>query len=310
MKICFDNINFSSSSGPNSFAHKLADQFSKMGHNITNKLEECDITLAFIEQTRKHHPSSKLFQRLDGIWFKPEEWQSGKNNNMRLTYKNANGVIFQSNFDKTMTEKWFGYPNRSTVIYNGIDLEHIKTINPSDVSDLKDYDLLFVCSSNWHPQKRLEDNIRLFQHIRKDCPKSYLLILGNIGYNLKVEKKELENVVYLGNLTEDQCLSIYKRADCFIHLAWLDHCPNVVVQSLSCGCPVICSSSGGTKEIVRNNGIILKEKIEYKFDLIDYDYPYKLDFSDFEYPSNRINVDFSHLDIIDVVKQYLEFFND
>ena len=62
-----------------------------------------------------------------------------------------------------------------------------------------------------------------------------------------------------------------------LHTAWLDHCPNTVVESLSQGTPVICSEHGGTKELIQEFGIILKESQEYNFELTDYDNPPRID---------------------------------
>ena len=73
-------------------------------------------------------------------------------------------------------------------------------------------------------------------------------------------------------------LSLYKRSSTFIHLAYLDHCPNVVVDAQAAGCKIVCSSTGGTKEIV-NNGIVVQEK--------DWDFkPIKL----YEPPSMKWNL--------------------
>ena len=66
-------------------------------------------------------------------------------------------------------------------------------------------------------------------------------------------------------------------ADAMIHLAWLDHCPNVVVEALSQKCPVICTDSGGTKEIVGQSGLIIPEAYPYNYELTDYDDPYEID---------------------------------
>ena len=38
-----------------------------------------------------------------------------------------------------------------------------------------------------------------------------------------------------------------------------DWCPNMVVSALADRVPVICSNFGGTKELVRKNGIIINE---------------------------------------------------
>lgn len=49
-----------------------------------------------------------------------------------------------------------------------------------------------------------------------------------------------------------------------IHLAWLDWHPNSVVEGLASGLPVLCSHNGGTKELVREDGIIIKLEEDYK----------------------------------------------
>ena len=67
-----------------------------------------------------------------------------------------------------------------------------------------------------------------------------------------------------------------------IHLAWLDHCPNVVVEALSQKTPVICTNSGGTHELVRGSGIIIPESTPYNFELCDYDNPPDIEVSSFD----------------------------
>ena len=53
-------------------------------------------------------------------------------------------------------------------------------------------------------------------------------------------------------------------ADAMIHLAWLDWCPNTVVEGLSCGAPVLCSHNGGTKELVKDNGVVVQLEEDYE----------------------------------------------
>ena len=101
MKIFFDNVNFQSNSGPNSFGLKLAKELEKKGYRI-NKDESPDVQLSFIQATRKIAP---LIQRLDGIYFNSEQDWKAQNKPIQLTYENAEGVIYQSNFNKTLTEK-------------------------------------------------------------------------------------------------------------------------------------------------------------------------------------------------------------
>ena len=49
-----------------------------------------------------------------------------------------------------------------------------------------------------------------------------------------------------------------------IHIAWLDCCPNSVVEGLASGLPVLCSHNGGTKELVKNDGIVIQLEEDYE----------------------------------------------
>ena len=49
MRIHFDNVNFSSRSGPNTFASRLATVLTERGHEIVNYNEDHDVVLVFIE---------------------------------------------------------------------------------------------------------------------------------------------------------------------------------------------------------------------------------------------------------------------
>lgn len=272
MKIFFDNIG-NGFSGPNTFARRLAHQFVLMGHTLAD-YDDYDIQLAFIEAKSCPKRGKPLVQRLDGIWFKPEEFET-RNIEIKHTWDNASAVVWQSDFDRRMTTHHWGEKN-GTVIHNGIDLSHPVTEHKiTALAKLRsEYDHFFVCSSNWHPQKRLKDNIELFKFIRKNVPgSSCLVVLGDSPGQLAAD----HGVFYTGVVPEDVYLEVYSSADWMIHLAWLDHCPNVVVECLSQGTPVICTTSGGTHELVKDFGIVLNESVEYKFELVNYDDPPSID---------------------------------
>ena len=299
MKIHFSNVNFSSSSGPNTFGSRLANELTKKGHHVVNHNEHYDIFLCFIEPTSKPRTGSKFIHRLDGIWFKPDEYHT-HNKLIKWSYENADHVIWQSNFDKQMTLKHWGSPKRGTIIHNGIKLNKFDQLHP-DIERIKNsFDKIFVCSASWHRQKRLKENVLFYKSVKKE--KDALLVLGeNPDY---IEKGE--NIFYLGHLPHDLCLQIYSIADWFLHLAWLDHCPNVVIEAMSQGCPVVCTDMGGTKEIVKNNGLIIKENNPYNFELTDYDNPYEIDINNISLPNIIVKKD--HLDIQLVCNQYEEVF--
>lgn len=307
MRICFDNVDFSSTSGPNSFGERLARQLGSMGHEIVPNHINHDVFLSFIQQRFPCTPRAKKILRLDGIWFKPENFE--KNNTpIKNAYFSYDHIIFQSEFDKQMIEAHFGKRSDCSVIHNGIEIKKYEKINEFKHEN----EMIFVCSANWHPQKRLYDNILLFQHIRKQLIKegkeARLYVLGGGNPEFYKFNSLLENVFYLGKQNHETCLRLYATADYFIHLAWLDHCPNVVVEALSQKCPIICTDSGGTAEIVKDNGIVIPEAKNYKFELTDYDSPYQLDFKDFVLPTERLEIKPDYLAIDKVAEKYVEVF--
>lgn len=271
MRIHFDNVNLSSSSGPNSFAQRLRNYLIEEGHRVDldNGIDS-DISLVFIEHSGSTL-AKKVVQRLDGIWFSPQEFET-KNIRIKKLYNSANYVVWQSEFDKKMTEKWWG--NRSgSVIRNGISItDNLDIKLQSQIDALKKkHEKIFVCSANWHSQKRLKDNIGLFNHLKEKYPTSCLIVMGSNG------NASIKDVYITGSLTHEHCIQIFKNCDWMLHLAWLDHCPNTVIEAISCGVPVICSEEGGTKEIVGEYGIILKENLKYDFELTNYDSPPRID---------------------------------
>lgn len=272
MKIHLDNVNMSSNSGPNSFGKRLAMGLIESGHEVElYDGKNSDVSIVFIEPTGRPL-AKKVIQRLDGIWFSPEEFEE-KNFSIKKLYHEADGVIWQSEFDRGMTTKWWGNPKNGTVIRNGINAPEIKKFQIPALEQIRQhYEMLFVCSANWHPQKRLMANIDLYKHLRSFYSSAALIVLGSNP--IKVADP---HIFYAGSQPHEVCLEIFSAANWMLHLAWLDHCPNTVVEALSQGTPVICSEQGGTKELVQNFGVILKEKNEYNFELTNYDNPPILD---------------------------------
>ena len=271
MKIHFDNVNFSSRSGPNTFASRLATVLTERGHEIVKYNEDYDVVLVFIEPTRRWDPDKRAIQRLDGIWFKPEQFNT-HNRLIRWAYDNCDAVVWQSRFDHDMIKHhWGERPGR--VIRNGIDAEKV-TVTNRRLKDIRSRSSkVFVCSANWHRQKRLKENIEAYDILRSGDENSCLVVMGSTPDHVL----RRPDIFYTNNVKHSLCLEVFSMADCMIHLAWLDHCPNVVIEAISQDCPVVCSSSGGTKELLGTGGFIVPEVTQYNFELTDYDDPHALD---------------------------------
>lgn len=305
MRIHFENVNLASTSGPNSFAGRLSSELTSKGHEIVDTYKQSDVSCVFIQSNSYIPESHPTVHRLDGIWFKPDQFRT-HNVQIKKNYLASHRIIWQSNFDKKMTEKYWG--NRpGSVIGNGISLKKVEVLNPQIKSLRAAYDKIFVCSANWHPQKRLKENIEAFLRIRQTLQgRSALVVMGDTP-NVHVDNHD---IYFTGSIPHEACLQIFSASDWMIHLAWLDHCPNTVVESISQHCPVICTNSGGTHEIVKDNGVVIPENNEYNFELTDYDKPYLIDLKpleNFDW-SKSLVIDNSYLDIEKVTLKYLEEF--
>tara|TARA_R110001583_G_scaffold7985_10_gene38919 strand:+ start:10056 stop:10991 length:936 start_codon:yes stop_codon:yes gene_type:complete len=281
MKVLFDNVNIDSRSGPNGFAKKLKKELNLDQYNCEvlahlDKKFIPDIQLSFI---MSHYKFAPIIQRLDGIYFNSEQDFEDLNRPIKATYDAAELVIFQSEFNKLLSEKWFGKKEKSRVIRNGTCLSQIKEIKPSTHEFLEKFSDIWCCASSWRPHKRLKDNIRYF--LENASEESIFLVAGagakqedfSECFDLLGKK-----IFYIGDLDWESLVGIYKRSSHFVHLSWLDHCPNVVVDARAAGCHVICSSSGGTKEIAGEKSTIIQEE-EWDLSPTRLYYPPKLDFS-------------------------------
>ena len=290
-KIFLENIDTNSTSGPNSFANKLLPHLESLGHSFADHYS-ADISLCFIESRGPELPFPRVL-RLDGIYFNLAQDYESLNRNIRDTYEKSEGVIFQSYFCKKLIERYFGKHKNSTVIYNGASVDNISKIKP--MSNTK-YDNIWCCASSWRPHKRLAENIRYFQEHRGS--NDLLVVAGHVPNEDRIVDP---NITYFGNLNQIQLYSLYKSSKYFIHLAWLDHCPNVVVDARASGCHVICSNAGGTIEIAGKDSTVIQEE-EWDFSPTMLYNPPPLDFS-----KKVKNTKNSCYNIKEIAEEYSEF---
>ena len=274
------NYNPTSDSGPNSFARRLFLNLKNYkDFNISNRPTDADIEFCLIESNiRKISPR---ITRLDGIYFNKAQDFNLLNTIVKTNYLHSDSVVFQTQFNKLLIESWFGEHKNSSVIVNRADMRDIEKIQPADFSQTFPGKKVWSCASSWRPHKRLNENIRYF--IENSDSNTVLLICGKgvakedfYGYENLINNR----IFYIGHLKWESLISVYKSSSTFIHLSYLDHCPNVVVDAAASGCNIICSSSGGTKEISSLNKKIIHEK-EWNFEPVELYKPPRLDFSNF-----------------------------
>jgi len=294
VNIFLDNVNIMSTSGPNHFGNKLKKYLEQNGHTFVFD-RSFDIQLSFIQKNNSI-ANIPLVQRLDGIYFNSDFNYRMQNSPILNTYQQADGVVFQTQFNKDLIFNYFGPHKNSTIIRNGADLEYISNIRPLKNSFTQNHDNIWCCASSWRPHKRLKENIDYF--LQHASSRDGLIVAGQVN---KIDMVDDKRVYYIGNLNINDLISVYKASDYFIHLAWLDHCPNVVVDARACGCKIICSSSGGTKEVAGEDAILIQEE-EWDFRPVKLYSPPPMSFE-----SKTLNTHSSNIDMKFVAKQYSNF---
>lgn len=164
----------------------------------------------------------------------------------------ADYIIFQSKFSLYSFEK-FGYnKNNYTIIHNGVN-QNIFNCNGKIFSKNKK---IKVLSSSW------SDGLNKGFKTIADFSENERVESYFVGrWNESVDKK---NVKVIPPIEREQLAELYKTMDVFLHAAKNDPCPNVVLEALSCGLPVLYHNSGGTVEIASRYGVSLSDVINEK----------------------------------------------
>ncbi len=230
--------------GPHIFGKRLLDELVKQGLRFENGAAN---QLSLITGNRRHGYNNLL--RLDGLYFNKSDPQ---NRLIFNSYESFDHIIFQGQFCRDQYEAFTGIEKPNSIIPNGVPEDFF---TPQPKAFRSEFEKILIASSSWRRHKRLEEVIEAFKSPRlKDI---LLVVLG--GY----PDPGMPNVVCLPHIPPHQLPAYYHSADAMVHLAWLDWCPNTVVEGLASGLPVLCSHNGGTRELVKDDGVILELEEDY-----------------------------------------------
>lgn len=149
------------------------------------------------------------------------------------------------------------------IINNGIDLHKIGgVINPSnDLAELrKEFNLssskIILNVARLKKQKDHKSLINTFHDFKNINNKYKLIIIGDgqerENLELLIKDKKLSNNVILTGFRKDVFL-FYKLADFFVLSSLIEGFPNVLLEALAFGLPVVTTKVPGANEIIINN---------------------------------------------------------
>ena len=179
---------------------------------------------------------------------------------IKLIWKNADALIANSQGLKDMALDFYN-KKPFDVIPNGVDTE---VFYPSVKEESDEFKILFV--SRLIERKGLQFIIPQLKKIQDSTKKSVkLIVVGDGPYRETLERIAEENhvsdmVEFVGQKGKEEIVPFYQNADLFILPSSKEGMPNVVLEAMACGLPIIMTPCEGSAELICENGYKAERK--------------------------------------------------
>jgi len=177
--------------------------------------------------------------------------------------KNAGKVIALSEDMKRELQKI--YCGEILVIPNGIELDNYKNLKKQSFQVSNNKILIFVGRLN--PVKGLIYLIRAMEIIHIEMENTILMIIGDGDERKSLEemviKLHLEKVViFNGEIPNKDVPKYLVQGDVFVLPSLSEGFPNVILEAMAAGLPIVSTNVNGLSEIIRNeeNGYLVEPK--------------------------------------------------
>lgn len=145
-------------------------------------------------------------------------------------------------------------PDTAVAIRNGVDLERFVPVEQQEARrtvDMNHQDLLLLCVGNLVELKGHELVIRMLQSF----PRAHLVLVGHgpLRSTLEALAQALgvhERVTFAGQQPNEKLKNYYSAADVLLLASSREGWPNVLLEAMACGTPVVATRVNGTPEIV------------------------------------------------------------
>ena len=164
----------------------------------------------------------------------------------------------------TLTSKIYKYDkNKIEIIPYGVDIVFFIPLERNITK--KEIEILFV--SRLIKGKGLQFVIPHMKEISESLDKKVrLIVVGDGPYKEPLEQLACESgveeyVKFEGFKNKDEILKYHQRADLFILPSEREGMPNVVLEAMSSGLPIVMTPCEGAKELIGDNGIIAEQTV-------------------------------------------------
>ena len=202
------------------------------------------VSFGVVLEVKRTCPHVRVVQRVDGSARDYGRFGDADDRQARVNML-ADLTIFQSKYSKySTTEKFRVIQHDGPIIYNPVDIQRFR---PS-ASQMLIEGKIKVCNASFstNPKK----GTWKIGILAQQNPDVTFVLCGRYP-----ELPDLPNIQLLGHLNRSEIAAAMRSCDLFLHMAENDPCPNVVLEALASGLPVLYKDSGGTPELVGNCGM-------------------------------------------------------
>jgi glycosyltransferase involved in cell wall biosynthesis len=183
------------------------------------------------------------------------------NARLRTVLRAATHVIYQGEFCKEAADEFLGPPDGSwEILPNAVDTQEF---TPADGPP--DGPPVLLLAGDQSQAYRLETALATLALL----PQARLLVTGSVvgGQQLIRQLGIADRVELVGRYAQRDAPGLFRRAHVLLHPKVRDPCPNVVLEALACGVPVVHSASGGVPELVGDAGIGVPSETTWEQDV-------------------------------------------
>ena len=171
----------------------------------------------------------------------------------RKVLKKAQAIVANAKGLATLSEKADPFPVH--IIPNGVDTDYYQ---PSKNNKKETETTRFLFVGRFHQQKNLPFLFTQMQRLAKTKQPFHLSIIGDgplkADWASDAKNKGLDkHIHWLGWKNKQELKSMYQEYDCLINPSLYEGMPNVLLEGLASGCPIIASDIPGNHDVVQHN---------------------------------------------------------
>ncbi len=232
--------------------------------------------------------------------------------NLTKNFHNAVPVTTVPSFYCRQQLRSHGVTNPIKVIYNPIKKRIPKKDYSKKYNLEKDFIILHV--GRLSVEKRVHTLINIMQKLRNvDNIKAVVCSDGPLRKVLEKKSEKLgisDKIIFTGFIPRDELSWLYKKCDIVVNFGLCETFNICATEALFYGKPVLLSDDGPHKEIVRNNGYLIRtsenEVVEYAEKILEL-YNNKELYNKMSKNSKKMSKKYSYFKVID---EYEEFFKE